>query len=181
MTPTQKLPVCNDCHQSHTIQQIEGGTFRQEILSQCGDCHEEVTESYFETFHGKVSNLGSDRTARCHDCHGSHAILPPSNPQSTLSRANVIETCKTCHPNSNRKFVGYLTHATHHDKDKYPFLYYTYWAMTVLLISVFTFFGLHTLLWLPRAIKERRREIEEQEREDKEAQKDGDGGASGDS
>jgi hypothetical protein len=152
----KKLPACNDCHQSHTIQRVEGGTFRQEILGQCGTCHEEVTETYFDTFHGKVSKLGSDQTARCYDCHGAHNILPPTDPRSTLSRANVVETCKSCHPNSNRKFVGYLTHATHHDKGKYPFLYYTYWAMTILLVSVFTFFGLHTVLWLPRAIRERR-------------------------
>lgn len=153
----EKLPACDDCHASHTIQRIEGGTFRQQILSQCGKCHEEVTETYFDTFHGKVSNLGSIKTARCYDCHGSHRILPPSDPQSTLSRDNVVETCRSCHPNSNRKFVGYLTHATHHDKDKYPFLYYTYWFMTILLVSVFTIFGIHTLLWMPRAFHERRK------------------------
>ena len=69
----------------------------------------------------------------------------------------MVETCKSCHPNSNHKFVGYLTHATHHDKDKYPYLFYTFWAMTILLVSTFTFFGLHTLLWFPRALKEKRR------------------------
>jgi predicted CXXCH cytochrome family protein len=156
-TTDEKLPVCDDCHQSHTIQRVDAGNFRQEILDQCGTCHLDVTETYFETFHGKVSHLGSDKTARCYDCHGSHSILPPSDPNSTLSRANVVETCKTCHPNSNRKFVGYLTHATHHDRDKYPYLYYTYWFMTSLLIGVFAFFGLHTLLWVPRAMYERRR------------------------
>ena len=36
---------------------------------------------------------------------------------------------------------------------RYPVLYYTYWAMTALLIGVFTFFGLHTLMWLPRSFK----------------------------
>ncbi|MFC2085788.1 cytochrome c3 family protein [Bacteroidota bacterium] len=159
VTKTDKeLPACQDCHQSHTIQRIEGGSFRQDILGQCGRCHEDVAETYFATFHGKVSHLGSDKTARCYDCHGSHGILPPTDPKSTLSRANVVETCKTCHPNSNRQFVGYLTHATHHDKDKYPFLYYTYWAMTSLLVGVFTLFGLHILLWLPRAIHERRKQ-----------------------
>ncbi|HEY5565278.1 MAG TPA: cytochrome c3 family protein [Rhodothermia bacterium] len=158
VTQTDKeLPACNDCHQSHTIKRVDAGDFRQEILAQCGNCHADVTETYFDTFHGKVSHLGSDRTARCYDCHGSHDILPPSDPNSRLSRANVVETCKQCHPNSNRKFVGYLTHATHHDRDKYPYLYYTYWFMTVLLVSVFAFFGLHTLLWVPRAVYERRK------------------------
>ena len=158
VTTTEKdLPVCNDCHLSHTIKRVDVGDFRQQILDQCGNCHLDVTESYFETFHGKVSKLGAEQTAKCYDCHGAHNILPPSNPESLLSRANVVETCKTCHPNSNRKFVGYLTHATHHDKDKYPYLHYTYVFMTTLLVSVFAFFGVHTMLWIPRAMKERKR------------------------
>ena len=52
------------------------------------------------------------------------------------------------------------THATHHDPDKYPVLYYTFWSMSFLLIGVFGFFGIHTLLWLPRSLKERRRRKE---------------------
>ena len=34
-------------------------------------------------------------------------------------------------------------------------LYYTFWAMTFLLTGVFTFFGIHTLLWIPRSLSER--------------------------
>lgn len=154
----KELPVCSDCHQSHTIIRTDAVGFRQGIIDQCGRCHMDVTETYFDTFHGKVSKLGSLKTAKCYDCHGAHNILPNYYTQSTLSRENIIETCKTCHPNSNRKFVGYLTHATHHDKDKYPFLYYTFWAMTILLVSTFTFFGLHTLLWLPRALAEKKKQ-----------------------
>ena len=153
----KKLPTCYDCHKSHSIERVERGDFRQGIIDQCGNCHEDVTESYFETLHGKVSRLGAVNAAKCYDCHGSHNILRSDDPNSTLSRKNVVETCKSCHPNSNHKFVGYLTHATHHDKDKYPYLFYTFWAMTILLVSTFTFFGLHTLLWFPRALKEKRR------------------------
>jgi len=153
----EELPVCNSCHLSHTIKRVDQDDFRQGILDQCGKCHLEVAETYFETFHGKVSKLGSARTAKCYDCHGAHNILPPSNINSTLSRENVVETCRECHPNSNRKFVGYLTHATHHNKTKYPVLYYTFWFMVILLTGTFIFFGTHTLLWLPKALRERRR------------------------
>jgi predicted CXXCH cytochrome family protein len=152
----EKLPVCSDCHLSHTIKRVDQTDFRQEIIDQCGKCHLEVMETYFDTFHGKVSRLGSTATARCYDCHGAHSVHPTSDSRSTLSRENVVETCRTCHPNSNRKFVGYLTHATHHDKTKYPYLFYTFWFMTTLLVSVFTFFGIHTALWLPRALRSRR-------------------------
>ncbi|MFZ1291602.1 MAG: cytochrome c3 family protein [Melioribacteraceae bacterium] len=152
----KKLPTCFDCHKSHSIERVERSDFRQGIIDQCGKCHEEVTKTYFDTFHGKVSKLGEIGAAKCYDCHGSHNILPTDNPKSTLSRANVVETCRSCHPNSNHKFVGYLTHATHHDPKKYPFLFYTFWAMTILLVSTFTFFGIHTLLWFPRALKEKK-------------------------
>jgi len=157
ITKTDKqLPTCYDCHKSHSIERVERSDFRQGIIDQCGKCHEEVTETYFETLHGKVSRLGDVGAAKCYDCHGSHNILHSTDPNSTLSRTNVVSTCKSCHPNSNHKFVGYLTHATHHDPDKYPYLYYTFWAMTLLLVGTFTFFGLHTLLWFPRALIEKR-------------------------
>jgi cytochrome b subunit of formate dehydrogenase len=48
-----------------------------------------------------------------------------------------------------------LTHATHHSKDKYPYLYYTFWFMTFLLVGTFGFFGAHTVLWLPKALREK--------------------------
>jgi hypothetical protein len=43
------------------------------------------------------------------------------------------------------------------DGKNYPVLHAVFLAMTGLLIGVFGFFGLHTLLWLPRGLKERRR------------------------
>jgi cytochrome b subunit of formate dehydrogenase len=156
----QKLPRCNDCHSSHTISRTDKDVFKLEIISQCGQCHQDVTESYFETFHGKVSKLGYSAAAKCYDCHGAHDILPNWNPESRLSRDNIVDTCGKCHPGSHRRFAGYLTHATHHDREKYPVLYYTFWFMSFLLIGVFAFFGFHTLMWLPRSLKERKRRKE---------------------
>jgi cytochrome b subunit of formate dehydrogenase len=147
------LPKCIDCHQSHAIVRTDHVGFRDKTMDQCGGCHEEVTESYFETFHGKVSKLGYGAAAKCYDCHGAHNILPPSNPQSTLSRQNIVSTCGQCHPGSHRQFAGYLTHATHHDRDKYPILYYTFWFMTILLVGTLSIAGTHTILWLPRSFQ----------------------------
>ncbi|MCB0832069.1 MAG: cytochrome C, partial [Bacteroidetes bacterium] len=130
-----------------------------EIMNTCGKCHEDITKTYFDTYHGKVSQLGYAKTAKCYDCHGAHDILPVSNPKSHLSRDNVVETCKKCHPNANRQFAGYLTHATHHDPDKYPYLFWSFWFMTGLLITTFTIGGFHTLLWLPRALRMRKMHV----------------------
>ena len=76
-----------------------------------------------------------------------------NDPASRLSRANVVKTCGQCHPGSNRRFAGYLTHATHHDPQKYPFLFLTFWGMTSLLMGTLVVAGLHTAAWLPRSLK----------------------------
>ena len=159
----KQLPECADCHSSHQITRADSEGFKLGILTQCGRCHEEVTKSYFDTFHGKVSKLGFSATAKCHDCHGAHDILPPSEPASRLSHENIVETCGKCHPGSHRQFAGYLTHATHHERHKYPILFYTFWFMTSLLVGTLVVAGVHTLLWLPRSwqlMKERQTLVE---------------------
>jgi cytochrome b subunit of formate dehydrogenase len=151
-----KLPVCDDCHTAHTIGRTDAAGFKLRIMSQCGNCHEAIAKTYFDTYHGKVSRLGYTKTAQCYDCHGSHDILAITDPRSRLSRENVVATCKKCHAGATRRFAGYLTHATHHDPAKYPVLFWVFWAMTSLLVVTFTVGGAHTLLWLPRALKMRR-------------------------
>ncbi|HAH07666.1 MAG TPA: hypothetical protein DCM05_14280 [Elusimicrobia bacterium] len=153
----KELPGCNDCHSAHTIRRTDQAGFKLDVLSRCGRCHQDVSKTYFETYHGKVSQLGYAKTAKCHDCHGAHDVLPTDDPRSRLSRQNVVETCRKCHPGATRRFAGYLSHATHHNPKKYPLIFLTFWAMTALLAGTFGFFGLHTLLWLPRSLQMRRR------------------------
>jgi hypothetical protein len=152
----KQLPVCSDCHTAHTIQRADKDQFKLEIMNKCGRCHAAIAETYFDTYHGKVSRLGYTNTAKCFDCHGAHDIRSVNDPQSRLSRANVVSTCGRCHAGATRRFAGYLTHATHHDPAKYPFLFWTFWGMTALLIGTFVVGGVHTLLWLPRAFQLRR-------------------------
>ncbi|OGF12261.1 MAG: hypothetical protein A2W00_05630 [Candidatus Eisenbacteria bacterium RBG_16_71_46] len=152
----EPLPTCSDCHSAHTIGRTDLNDFRLKIMSQCGRCHADVTKSYFETYHGKVSKLGYLKTAKCYDCHGAHDILPVWDSRSHLSRQNIVKTCAQCHPGSNRRFAGYLTHATHHDPRKYPTLFWTFWLMTGLLVGTFALAGIHTLAWLPRSLAYRR-------------------------
>jgi len=155
-TTDKELPVCNTCHTSHSIRRADQDDFKLQIMSTCGRCHEDIADTYFDTYHGKVSRLGYAKTAKCYDCHGAHDVLPVTDPRSHLSRANVVGTCQKCHAGATRRFAGYLTHATHHDPQKYPFLFWAFWGMTALLIGTFVISGLHTLLWLPRAFQMRR-------------------------
>ena len=153
---SKPLPVCSGCHTAHTISRTDAPEFVLDVMGTCGHCHEDVAETYFETYHGKVSKLGSETAAKCHDCHGAHDVLPVTDPASKLSRNNIVATCAQCHEGSHRRFAGYLTHATHHDPQKYPILFATFWAMTLLLAGTFAFFGLHTLAWLPHSFQELR-------------------------
>jgi cytochrome b subunit of formate dehydrogenase len=156
------LPMCNDCHTSHTITRTDQQGFKLNIINQCGRCHQDVLETYFETYHGKISKLGYTAAAKCYDCHGAHDVLPTWDPRSHLSRENIVATCGKCHQGSNRRFAGYLTHATHHDKRKYPALFYTFWFMTFLLIGTLTASGIHTALWLPRSFQMRKEKKQHQ-------------------
>ncbi|HZY10152.1 MAG TPA: hypothetical protein VFF29_03270 [Bacteroidota bacterium] len=157
VTQTDKqLPECSDCHTAHTIRRADMDEFKLEIMNKCGRCHVDIAKTYFETYHGKVSKLGYTKTAKCYDCHGAHDILPVSDSRSHLSRENVVETCQKCHPGATRRFAGYLTHATHHDPQKYPWLFWTFWGMTGLLVGTFVIGGAHTLLSIPRALQFRR-------------------------
>jgi predicted CXXCH cytochrome family protein len=157
----KKLPVSSDCHSAHSIQRTDLSNFRLHIMDQCGRCHERIAETYFDTFHGKVSKLGYLTTAKCYDCHGSHDILPVTDQRSRLSRANIVKTCAKCHSGSHRQFAGYLTHATHHDPKRYPFLFYTFWGMTALLVGTLAVAGTHTAMWLRRSLKERPTSVRE--------------------
>lgn len=149
-------PTCVDCHSSHFIGSSGDEKFKAEVTQRCEQCHLETTETYLDTYHGKAHLLGHEKAARCSDCHGDHNIYNVNNPKSTINSINIVETCQQCHPDANARFTGYLTHATHHNKDKHAALYYVFWFMTILLVSVFTFFGLHLLLWIPRSFLHRR-------------------------
>jgi len=152
----EKLPTCTDCHSAHTIAETGVDQFMTEVTHQCGSCHKELSETYLSTMHGKAYTLGYLGAAKCSDCHGSHEILKHDDPESSVGMRNIVNTCRKCHEDANARFTGYLTHATHHDPKTYPILYWTYRAMTGLLVGVFGFFGLHTLLWMPRSFHQYR-------------------------
>jgi len=154
----EKLPVCTDCHDGHSMGEVAESDFRVSIARKCGACHEKPMESYFNSYHGKASGLGSVETATCSDCHSPHAILSAENPKSTLHEKNIVKTCGTCHERANASFAGFIPHADHHDRETYPTLFFTHRVMTILLVTVFALFGLHAILWLIRGMIERRKQ-----------------------
>jgi len=150
---SKTYPTCATCHSPHMISETDRDKFMTEITVQCGSCHKKLASTYKDTYHGKAYLLGDLNAARCSDCHGAHNILKVDNPNSMVGYKNIVNTCKKCHSSATLEFTGYLTHATHNDN---PVLYWSFWGMTSLLIVVFGFFGLHTLIWLPRSLKQRK-------------------------
>jgi nitrate/TMAO reductase-like tetraheme cytochrome c subunit len=151
-------PECIDCHTGHSIVRTDETRWFVGLAEECGSCHERVYETYFDTYHGQVTRLGFGLTAKCSDCHTAHNVHPASVLESSVSPVNLVETCRTCHENANGNFVQYYTHGDMRDRVRYPVLFWPWLLMTTLLVSVWSFFGLHSLLWLNRALIERKQE-----------------------
>jgi hypothetical protein len=113
-------PVCTDCHGEHTIlapDSVRSSVSPAHVPETCGRCHENVvlTEKYgiaserFSTYqssyHGVANQYGRTVVANCASCHGYHAILPPTDPTSTIHPANLAGTCGKCHPNAGENFA----------------------------------------------------------------------------
>lgn len=149
-------PVCTDCHSAHDIEKPANAHFKQASDQSCGKCHEDRLTHYRDTYHGKAMALGRPNVAAdvaaCYDCHGHHDVFPVNDPRSRLSEDKILQTCQECHPGATAGFTLYQPHANPMDGENYPILNKVFLFMTSLLIGVFLFFGLHTLLWLIRSI-----------------------------
>ena len=147
-----KAPVCTDCHTAHAILQPTESEFRMQSTPICGSCHKEKLSTYRDTFHSQLGSLGGYvETARCWDCHGAHEIYPTADPRSPINKANLVVTCGKCHSGANLSFVQYQPHANARDRKLNPALFYVRLFMNLLLVSVLTFFVVHTILWLIRS------------------------------
>ncbi len=147
-----KAPVCTDCHTAHAILQPTEAEFRMQSTPICGSCHTDKFSTYRDTFHSQLGLLGGYvQTARCWDCHQAHDVRPASDPQSPINKANLVKTCGRCHAGANLSFVAYQPHANARDRKLNPGLYFVRLFMNLLLISVLTFFVIHTILWLIRS------------------------------
>ncbi len=114
-------PVCTDCHGIHSIKAHKdpNSPVSEQNLSKdtCARCHEGVrlseefgvpggrVSSYMDSYHGLATEGGSVVAANCSSCHGVHNILPSSDPNSTINRANLDATCGKCHRGVTRKFT----------------------------------------------------------------------------
>jgi predicted CXXCH cytochrome family protein len=151
---SDKAPLCGDCHDAHDIIPPGTAAFRAQEMELCGRCHEDAKETYLDSYHGKAYLLGSDRTAVCSQCHGGHRILPADDPESTVSRQNVVATCSKCHPGANANFADFRSHVNPQDPRSSWQIWIFWIAYVVLITAVFSFAAVHTSLYIYRGAKE---------------------------
>ncbi|KAF0221361.1 MAG: hypothetical protein FD174_499 [Geobacteraceae bacterium] len=164
--------ACSDCHNLHDIKPLgdpksrENREFHTKV---CLKCHADgkmmernnvtnvAVKSYMDSYHGKNYRLGfPEKVAGCADCHTAHSVLAAKDPNSSVNPKNLTATCAKCHTKATSLFTKFYSHGEHNDREKYPLLYYTFMAMTGLLVSTFAVFWLHTLLWMFRGFVENR-------------------------
>ena len=146
-----KAPTCRTCHGTHDIERVNSQAFLQSTPKKCGACHQKAYASYRDTFHGQAAQLGMTGAAKCWNCHDPHRVLPPGNALSNVAPGNLEKTCGQCHTGVNGNFVKFDVHPRPSDPARSLPTYIAHMFMEGLLIFVFGFFGLHTLLWLQRS------------------------------
>lgn len=148
--------VCTDCHTTHAVASPTLPATRLAIGKDCGNCHVDAMTSYQETYHGQMFTLGHTNVATCADCHSGHAILPASDPASTVSSANILTTCRTCHEGATAGFATFQPHAVNDDFARYPYTWIAQKFVLMLIIVTFGTFWTHSVLWLYAELRDRR-------------------------
>lgn len=140
-------PTCTDCHGAHPMPGPEGEGFQERMIDRCATCHVDYAETYYDTYHGKATRLGSGVSASCAQCHGAHGVFPGDSARSAIHADNLVETCGECHDEARPAFVLYDSHPEPRNRDRNPVLYYAFLFMNTILIGTLVVFGLHTALW----------------------------------
>jgi formate dehydrogenase gamma subunit len=114
---------CSDCHGSHYILPKENPgsmVYPMNVEKTCDRCHGDVAFVeehvgipdkvlpgliYKNSVHGRAVEAGIQGAATCSDCHSSHNLKPPLDPDSLISRQNVASTCGKCHQKAYQEYV----------------------------------------------------------------------------
>lgn len=143
----KETALCSDCHGNHNIRKAndpKSWVYPLNSPKTCGKCHDPMYEkTYAESFHGRAVSLGSLTAATCVSCHGSHNILGPSDPKSTVNKANIPQTCAKCHLQARGNFAKGTEHAELKSQGPGASTYWTLKFFTWLTISVVTLLLIH--------------------------------------
>lgn len=146
-------PVCTDCHGEHRIlgpEEVGSPVSASNVPKMtCERCHGDlritekfdlpanVVASFEDSFHGLAGRAGSQSVANCASCHGVHNIRPSSDPRSQIHKANLAETCGSCHPGAGTRFALGPIHITPMEKQHAA----VYWVRLIYLWIIWLTIG----------------------------------------
>jgi cytochrome b subunit of formate dehydrogenase len=123
-----EAPVCTDCHGEHQIKSHldPTSTVYATALAEktCAHCHAaekiitkfhlpaDSVQTYLKSYHGLAGRFGDVTVANCASCHGAHDILPSNDPQSSVHKDNLPQTCGKCHPGVTEQLAKGTVHVT---------------------------------------------------------------------
>ncbi len=115
-------PTCVNCHGAHQIRpktDPKSSIYPVNVPETCGACHGDAKlmkaagvviadplKNYMKSDHWRMLKSGKMLVAAtCSDCHGSHDILPATNPKSPIFKLNIPNTCGKCHSGIEAKYM----------------------------------------------------------------------------
>lgn len=115
MKGTDAAAHCYDCHGTHAIYPVKDEksmVHGANIEKTCNRCH---SDTRFVKDHAlgagptpgelfELSIHGQTGEVTCASCHGSHDLRSLIDPQSSIFRSNVTQTCGVCHPEIAKEF-----------------------------------------------------------------------------
>ncbi len=109
---------CKDCHGTHDIkgkEDYDSRIFPLNLPRTCETCHLEKVQNekggefikrYEESIHYEgLEKAGLATSSNCSNCHGAHDVLHVHDPDSRVSRKNIIRTCGKCHVGIERDYL----------------------------------------------------------------------------
>ena len=153
-------PTCLICHGGHNIRaKSDPGApqYSTKIPQMCAKCHDnpqimakyylptDRLKTYRESYHGVANKHGNLEVATCASCHGTHGVLPSSDPNSNISIENLPATCGKCHSDANRNWAGGKVHivvSKHGDKLVYYVANSFKWLTIITMLMLIGHIGL---------------------------------------
>ena len=149
------VPVCTDCHGSHSQDDPTTAAFRLKSPDVCGKCHgdaalmkkygisTDVFNTYVADFHGTTVTLFEKQhpdqltnKAVCTDCHGVHDIMSVTAEDASVVKENLLATCQRCHPDATANFPDSWAGHFQPSRDRFPLVYYVNLFYKILIPAV---------------------------------------------
>lgn len=178
----REAPTCTTCHGEHGILKaqdpnspVAAANVAQKVCTPCHsslrlsekyDIKSDAFRTFEESFHGLAVKGGQANVANCASCHGSHDILPSSDPASRIHKDNLVATCGECHPGAGARFAQGKIHVDVSSKTDEPLLWWIGFIYAGLIVGTIGGMAAHNLLDFVKKSKRhmaiRRGEIEEE-------------------